>query len=1061
MRSLSPVVSGALGVAAGFWAAGPTPTPESATLGAAGLVGFALLAVTLASVAWALDEGRTRTLAIGVLLGVAAGARAGGLDLDAPFVRALPEAGARLDLEGTVSGADPSGRQGLSFVLDVTRWTDAAGPHEGAFRLDGLVPPVVLDSNVLDPPTQPASDGPALAPGDVVLLAGIVEPIARPTNPGAYDARAAAGRRGIDARLLVPDGRGITILRRGDGPLAALAHARARAAHALDEAFSIDDAGLLRSLCLGDRGGLSPDDRRRFREAGAAHILAISGSQVALLTAGLLWLLRRARVPPRPAAGIVLGATLLLVPFTGSAPPVVRSAAGFILFLGGRLLGREPTGTVLLALVAAGYAVLDPGAGSDPGFRMSFAAAGGLILLGPRLKGFLVRESFRLPGTPPPRAWLRSALAAGTAAWLASTPFAVAAMGQAGWVAIPVGLVAVPLSTLVLVGGATASALRVVPGVGPASIRIVEGAIAALRWFLDLPKALGLATGPVEPPGICWYVAYLAAIVGLARASTRAALGAAIVLLALLVDLSDRGEPAPVEGVRLTLLDVGHGQAALLETSDGRRALLDAGSRDRREPAERIVIPALYALHATTLDLCVVSHADSDHAGAVPFVLREVPCSTLVVPPRFDPFVRARLLATGAPLVTASDGDGLLAGPWGRLRVLGPAARPLDQSSRNDDCLVLAVETPWGTLVLPGDREGPGVEALLEAHGDLIARALVLPHHGHSGQGVDRLVNATRPTVMLASTPPSACARLPEGTRATGREGALVVTLDARGLDVRAPYDSRTAAGREYDPDASAPGVPMHDPLSLATAAALLAVIGFLAIRLHWLTRGGSMGAVVLGFVATAAFGWSALAALLAPFLVATLAGKLPGGPAGAGPRTLRQVGANGAVSLAGAAMGLAGLRLGLPVFLGGLAALGADTLATEFGTRFGGTPRNVLSGRALRSGESGGVTLAGLLASLVGAALAPVAYLVIARASLAPLVAFVGAGVAAGVADSALGAALQRKGRCLVCNTVVETTVHCGAAPTPLPRRLGWLDNDAVNLVNGVVGAALAVWWT
>src|SRR5205814_1900235 len=98
---------------------------------------------------------------------------------------------------------------------------------------------------------------------------------------------------------------------------------------------------------------LDPADRRRLREAGASHILAISGSHVALLVGGLLFLLRRLRTPPRPAAAIALVLVLLFVPFTGSAPPVVRSAAGFALWLAGRIAGLEPTGGVLLAAVAS------------------------------------------------------------------------------------------------------------------------------------------------------------------------------------------------------------------------------------------------------------------------------------------------------------------------------------------------------------------------------------------------------------------------------------------------------------------------------------------------------------------------------------------------------------------------------------------------------------------------------------------------------------------------------------------------------------------------------------
>ena len=127
--------------------------------------------------------------------------------------------------------------------------------------------------------------------------------------------------------------------------------------------------------------------------------------------------------------------------------------------------------------------------------------------------------------------------------------------------------------------------------------------------------------------------------------------------------------------------------------------------------------------------------------------------------------------------------------------------------------------------------------------------------------------------------------------------------------------------------------------------------------------------------MATASLGYGAFAALLAPFLVATLLGRLPGRPRERG-RSLAQVLANGLPALLGALVAFLGARGdGAALLVGGLACLGADTCATEIGTRYGGTPRALLGGRALAPGESGGVTLAGLLASAGGALLAPLAY--------------------------------------------------------------------------------------
>jgi uncharacterized protein (TIGR00297 family) len=250
----------------------------------------------------------------------------------------------------------------------------------------------------------------------------------------------------------------------------------------------------------------------------------------------------------------------------------------------------------------------------------------------------------------------------------------------------------------------------------------------------------------------------------------------------------------------------------------------------------------------------------------------------------------------------------------------------------------------------------------------------------------------------------------------------------------------------------------MDDLLPLLVAALVLTAVALLAARLRWLTPPGAAGAAALGFAAVHAFGWAGLAALLAPFLAATLAGRLPGGLESEGPRTLRQVAANGVPAVVGIALAAAGRpALGAAAFAGALSALGADTLATELGVRYGGTPRSLFGFSRLPPGASGGVTFVGFVASVLGSLLAPASLLAFGLLPWSALLPLAASGFAAGLFDSALGATLQRKGRCGVCHETTEAATHCGAVPARLPGRLPFLDNDAVNLANGFLGAALA----
>ena len=221
-----------------------------------------------------------------------------------------------------------------------------------------------------------------------------------------------------------------------------------------------------------------------------------------------------------------------------------------------------------------------------------------------------------------------------------------------------------------------------------------------------------------------------------------------------------------------------------------------------------------------------------------------------------------------------------------------------------------------------------------------------------------------------------------------------------------------------------------------------------------WLRPAGAAAACALGAAAWLAFSAAGLAALLATFLVSTLLGRLPGG-AREGARTLRQVAANGLVPLAGAVLALVGHgAAGWAAFLGGLACLGADTSATEIGTRYGGTPRSPVTGRPMRAGESGGVTPWGLVASVAGGAIAPLAAWALGAGGARTVGLVALAGVAAALLDSVLGATVQFRGRDRTTGEVTEER----AAASERVSGLAWLDNDAVNLVASLAGALLAV---
>lgn len=145
--------------------------------------------------------------------------------------------------------------------------------------------------------------------------------------------------------------------------------------------------------------------------------------------------------------------------------------------------------------------------------------------------------------------------------------------------------------------------------------------------------------------------------------------------------------------------------------------------------------------------------------------------------------------------------------------------------------------------------------------------------------------------------------------------------------------------------------------------------------------------------------------------------------------------------------------------FIGVMAAVNADTWATELGALSRSAPRMVVSGKRVAAGTSGGVTPLGSAAALAGAVFIGAVAALLAAPPAAVIAAAAAAGLAGAFADSLLGATCQAMFRCRICGSETERAAHCGGAAEHV-RGFAWLNNDRVNLLSsffaGLLGWAI-----
>lgn len=582
---------------------------------------------------------------------------------------------------------------------------------------------------------------------------------------------------------------------------------------AIDDAVSGDAAAVLRALVLGDRSRIHPALRERFARSGTAHLLAVSGVHLAIVAGGTFAALSAAlawgALPV--GASAVRGAALLgalvaagiYVALTGGAVATQRALV-MVVFSGLAVIARRPASAArALAAAASVLIVREPSVVEDLSFQLSFAAVVGLLAAARRLQGTRLAPGATRNDSTSRRvcAWVAGGMASSFAAAAATAPLVARTFGEVSLVGVVANLAVAPvLGVGALASGILGAVLAlVVPVVGHGLLwlsgLLVELAIAMAQWFSSMPFA---TVAPPRPSGVV-ILAWLAAVAALgleAATKRRAVWGACGVAVAI-------AYAAPVDRppFRVSFLDVGQGDAAIVVASAGHAWVVDGGGLGGTfDPGEGIVVPALAALSIDGLQAIVSSHGDRDHFGGLRAVAQSVSANSFwwngrASASRGFAALLASLERRGVERRVARDGAQLARDPieW---RALHPPSEA-GSLSENDASLVVAARFGATRVLFAGDVEARAERSLWRSGADVSATIVKVPHHGSRTSSTPRWVRSVRPAVAVASLgafnrfgfpAPSVVARHREaGARwlTTGAQGEITVVSDGQLEQVR------------------------------------------------------------------------------------------------------------------------------------------------------------------------------------------------------------------------------------------------------------------------------------
>ena len=572
-------------------------------------------------------------------------------------------------------------------------------------------------------------------------------------------------------------------------------------------------AAIVTAVLIGDRSGLPPDVRSRLQIAGTYHVIAISGGNIAILGAMLLVALVPLGIAGRRAAAVTLICLVAYAFIVTSGPSVWRATLVAVVYLIARLLDHRTAPWQATAVAAAFLSVEDPLDLRNAGFLLTFGATAALLTVigsGGRDRERTQRRRWT--------SWLIASVGASAAVEIVLLPVMAETFSRVTAAGLVLNVVAVPAMAVVQIAGLIVVLAEPIHTIAELSAAVAHfGAMAILDSARLVDVAPWLAIRVPAPSALTILIYYVGLAVSVFSPTRKVkALGFAALLLSGIVIITGLPTRSEISGMRLTMFDVGQGDALMLQIGSARQPdgdrkaaaptaiMVDTGGSPfggSFDIGSRVLEPALWARGVSAIDALVLTHGDPDHiGGASPLIDDFEPRRVWegIPVPRAASLqaVLRRAEAAGAVLERRHEGEELRLGD-ARIVVLHPSSPDWErQRVRNDDSVVLEVVYGDVALLLTGDIGAEVERSILSRLVPAKIRVLKVAHHGSRTSTSRELLEAWRPHIALISCgrgnpfghpAPDVIARLQAvGVRIyrTDLDGEITVDTDGRDVNV-------------------------------------------------------------------------------------------------------------------------------------------------------------------------------------------------------------------------------------------------------------------------------------
>lgn len=501
------------------------------------------------------------------------------------------------------------------------------------------------------------SEAQTLRYGDIVEISGKLESLPHRRNPGEFDYGEYLRMHNVSAVFTAFGYDKITLTGHSEQNLyisKIIYPVREYSIKIIDSLVGSEEGEYLKGLVLGERSNISKEMKENFVNAGVAHIIAVSGLNVAyviIIVWGVLLF-----VPVKHLYKTII--TILFLVFymnlTGNTPSIVRAVIMASIFLIAQLIERKPNAYNIVSVAALVILLIDPRQLFDAGFILSFSAILSIIIIYPKLEKLLSTmqwyRNINIEKTSGKIVKGVIALFLGTlAAQLGTLPITAIMFKKVSVISLIANLFAIPLSNIALALGF----IMIIFSTFSMWLASVFSALNSFLIFIQLEIiefCARLDYAFVETyfidrmMFICFYIVLILALT-VNKQNLRARL---IIILMIAVnffvwksvlDKTDKAE--------ITYLDAGNSNSTLIKMPLGTSVLINAGaSTINYTAAERNILPYLKTKGINTLDMLIITNLNTNEFKSMVYLVQNFPVRKVIMPQYYKPLFEDKELAS-------------------------------------------------------------------------------------------------------------------------------------------------------------------------------------------------------------------------------------------------------------------------------------------------------------------------------------------------------------------------------------------------------------------------------